>query len=42
MARAGKAGKAIGVLTGVSLREILMDHGADTVIESIVELETAL
>ncbi|MBK8157578.1 MAG: HAD family hydrolase [Rhodospirillaceae bacterium] len=42
MARAGKAGKAIGVLTGVSLRAILMDHGADVVIESIVELETAL
>jgi phosphoglycolate phosphatase len=42
MARAGKAGKAIGVLTGVSLRENLMDHGADIVIASIAELESAL
>lgn len=42
MAHAGGAGRAIGVLTGVSLREHLMDHGADMVIDSIVELETAL
>ncbi|WP_374381520.1 HAD family hydrolase [Dongia sp.] len=42
MARAGGAGKAIGVLTGVSHREHLMDHGAHIVIESIAELEAIL
>lgn len=42
MARAGGAGKAIGVLTGVSHREHLLDHGAHIVIESIVELEAIL
>ncbi len=42
MARAGGAGRAIGVLTGVSLREVLMDHGADIVIASVAELEATL
>ena len=42
MARAGGAGRAIGVLTGVSSREHLLEHGADLVIDSIVELESAL
>jgi phosphoglycolate phosphatase len=42
MARAGKAGRAIGVLTGVSPREALMDAGAHIVIDSIAELDTAL
>ena len=42
MARAGKAGRAIGVLTGVSPREALLDAGAHEVIESIAELETLL
>jgi phosphoglycolate phosphatase len=41
MARAGGAGMAIGVLTGVSPRELLTLH-ADLVLESIAELETAL
>jgi phosphoglycolate phosphatase len=41
MARAAGAGRAIGVLTGVSLREVLTLH-ADLVLESIAELETAL
>ncbi len=39
MARAGKAGRAIGVLTGVSPREALMEAGAHAVIASIAELE---
>jgi phosphoglycolate phosphatase len=42
MARAGKAGRAIGVLTGVSSREALLEAGAHVVIESIAELETLL
>jgi phosphoglycolate phosphatase len=42
MARAGKAGRAIGVLTGVSPREALLDAGAHDVIDSIAELETVL
>ena len=42
MARAGKAGRAIGVLTGVSPREALLDAGAHVVIDSIAELDTAL
>lgn len=42
MAHAGGAGKAIGVLTGVSHREHLIDHGADIVINSIAELESVL
>jgi phosphoglycolate phosphatase len=41
MARAAGAGMAIGVLTGVSPRETLMQH-ADLVLESIADLETAL
>jgi len=41
MARAGGAGMAIGVLTGVSPRELLTLH-ADLVLESIAELETVL
>jgi phosphoglycolate phosphatase len=41
MARAAGAGMAIGVLTGVSPREILAIH-ADMVLASIAELETAL
>ncbi|MEA2779558.1 MAG: phosphoglycolate phosphatase [Rhodospirillaceae bacterium] len=41
MARSAGAGLAIGVLTGVSLREVLTLH-ADLVLESIAELETAL
>ena len=41
MARAAGAGRAIGVLTGVSLREVLSLH-ADLVLESIADLETAL
>jgi phosphoglycolate phosphatase len=39
MAHAGGAGRAIGVLTGVSPREALMACGAHLVIESIAELE---
>jgi phosphoglycolate phosphatase len=42
MARAGKAGRAIGVLTGVSPREALLEAGAHEVIDSIAELETVL
>ena len=42
MARAGKAGRAIGVLTGVSPREALLEAGAHAVIDSIAELETLL
>jgi phosphoglycolate phosphatase len=42
MARAGKAGRAIGVLTGVSPPEALLDAGAHEVIESIAELEGIL
>ncbi len=41
MARTAGAGLAVGVLTGVSPREVLMLH-ADLVLESIAELETAL
>jgi phosphoglycolate phosphatase len=41
MARAAGAGLAIGVLTGVSPREVLADH-ADHVLASIAELETLL
>ena len=41
MARAAGAGKAIGVLTGVSPREVLSLH-ADLVLESIADLETVL
>ena len=41
MARAAGAGRAIGVLTGVSPREVLTLH-ADLVLESIADLETAL
>jgi phosphoglycolate phosphatase len=41
MARSGGAGLAVGVLTGVSPRELLTLH-ADLVLESIAELETAL
>ncbi|HET6161303.1 MAG TPA: HAD family hydrolase [Dongiaceae bacterium] len=42
MARAGKAARAIGVLTGVSPREALLEAGAHEVIESIAELESVL
>jgi phosphoglycolate phosphatase len=42
MARAGKAGRAIGVLTGVSPREALLEAGAHAVIDSIAELESVL
>ncbi len=42
MARAGKAGRAIGVLTGVSPREALLEAGAHDVIDSIAELETVI
>ena len=42
MARAGKAGQAIGVLTGVSPREALLEAGAHQVIDSIAELESIL
>jgi phosphoglycolate phosphatase len=42
MARAGKAGRAIGVLTGVSPREALLEAGAHEVIDSIAELEAVL
>ena len=41
MARTAGAGRAIGVLTGVSPREVLSLH-ADLVLESIADLETAL
>lgn len=42
MAHAGGAGRAIGVLTGVSPREALMACGAHIVIDSIAELETVI
>jgi len=42
MARAGKAGRAIGVLTGVSPPEALLEAGAHAVIDSIAELESVL
>ena len=42
MARASKAGRAIGVLTGVSPREALLDAGAHVVIDSIAEIDAAL
>jgi phosphoglycolate phosphatase len=42
MARAGKAGRAIGVLTGVSPKEALLEAGAHAVIDSIAELESIL
>jgi phosphoglycolate phosphatase len=42
MARAGKAGRAIGVLTGVSPKEALLEAGAHQVIGSIAELEAIL
>lgn len=42
MAHAGKAGRAIGVLTGVSPREALIEAGAHHVIDSIAELETVI
>jgi phosphoglycolate phosphatase len=41
MARAAGAGLAIGVLTGVSPREVLADH-ADRVLASIAEIEELL
>jgi phosphoglycolate phosphatase len=42
MARAGKAGRAIGVLTGVSSQDALLEAGAHVVLESIADLEAAL
>jgi phosphoglycolate phosphatase len=42
MARAGKAGRAIGVLTGVSSQVALLEAGAHVVLESIADLEAAL
>ena len=42
MARAAGAGRSIGVLTGVSPREALIEAGADHVIGSIAELESVL
>jgi phosphoglycolate phosphatase len=42
MAHAGKAGRAIGVLTGVSPREALIEAGAHEVIASIAELERVI
>ena len=42
MARAGQAGRAIGVLTGVSPREALLEAGAHAVIDSIADLENVL
>jgi phosphoglycolate phosphatase len=42
MARAGKAARAIGVLTGVSPKEALLEAGAHEVIASIAELETVI
>lgn len=42
MGKAGGAGRIIGVLTGVSSRDILMSHGADTVIDSIVDLNDVI
>ncbi|MET1028075.1 MAG: HAD family hydrolase [Dongiaceae bacterium] len=42
MAHAGGAGRAIGVLTGVSPREALLACGAHIVIDSIAELEAII
>lgn len=42
MAHAGGAGRAIGVLTGVSPREALVACGADIVIDSIADLESII
>ena len=42
MARAGGAGRAVGVLTGVSPKEALLEAGAHVVLESIADLEAAL
>jgi len=42
MAHAGGAGRAIGVLTGVSPRETLLACGAHIVIDSIAELEAII
>ena len=42
MAHAGKAGRVIGVLTGVSPREALIEAGAHQVTDSIAELEALL
>jgi len=42
MARAGKAGRAVGVLTGVSSSDALLEAGAHVVLESIADLEAAL
>jgi phosphoglycolate phosphatase len=42
MARAGQAGRAIGVLTGVSSKDALLEAGAHVVLESIADLEAAL
>jgi len=42
MAHAGGAGKAIGVLTGVSPRATLEDARAHHILDSIAELETVL
>jgi len=42
MAHAGGAGRAIGVLTGVSPRDTLMACGADIVIDSIADLEAVI
>jgi phosphoglycolate phosphatase len=42
MARAGGAGRAVGVLTGVSSSEALVEAGAHVVLESIADLEAAL
>lgn len=42
MAHAGGAGRAIGVLTGVSPRDALLACGAHVVIDSIAELENVI
>jgi phosphoglycolate phosphatase len=42
MARAGGAGRAVGVLTGVSSSEALVEAGAHVVLQSIADLEAAL
>jgi phosphoglycolate phosphatase len=42
MARAGGAGRAVGVLTGVSSSAALVEAGAHVVLESIADLEAAL
>ena len=39
---AGKAGRAIGVLTGVSSSAALVEAGAHVVLDSIADLEAAL